>query len=170
MKKIVIIMNGHGGVGKDTLCDIAASEYRVRNISSITPIKEIASAYGWNGEKDAKSRKFLADLKQVFVEYNDLPTQYLLAEYQKFAHSMDEILFVHIRESEEIEKFKNKINMPCVTLLVHRQAAEQEIWGNAADDGVTQYAYDYYYHNDCPLEMAREKFLCFLKKLMRENH
>ena len=67
MKKIVIIINGNGGAGKDTLCDFAGEVYDTMNISAITPIKEIAKANGWNGEKDAKSRKFLADLKQIFV-------------------------------------------------------------------------------------------------------
>ena len=42
MNKIVIIINGRGGVGKDTLCDFAAKHYKVENISSITPIKDLA--------------------------------------------------------------------------------------------------------------------------------
>jgi guanylate kinase len=46
-KQITIVMNGKGGVGKDTLC-LSLSSRRVRNISSITPIKEIAANYGWN--------------------------------------------------------------------------------------------------------------------------
>ena len=170
MKKMVIIVNGHGGVGKDTLCDFAADVYKTRNISSVAPIKEMAAAYGWKGEKDAKSRKFLADLKQAFTAYNDLPTQYLLGEYQKFLDNrMEEILFVHIRESLEIEKFKKQVDIPCVTLLVRRKAAEQTVWGNAADDDVMQYQYDYYYHNDCPLEGAKDDFLIFLNNIIREN-
>lgn len=36
MKKIVIIINGNGGVGKDTLCDFAAEKYKVTNVSAIT--------------------------------------------------------------------------------------------------------------------------------------
>ena len=103
MEKLVIIINGVGGVGKDTLCDFAAKYYKIRKISAITPIKEIAQHYGWNGEKDERSRKFLSDVKRAFIEYNDLPTQYLLKQYEKFKKSEDEILFVHIREKEEIE-------------------------------------------------------------------
>lgn len=46
MNKIVIIINGRGGVGKDTLCDFAAKHYKVENISSITPIKDLAKLCG----------------------------------------------------------------------------------------------------------------------------
>jgi Lrp/AsnC family leucine-responsive transcriptional regulator len=42
MKKLVVVINGAGGVGKDTLCSFAAQEYKVRNISSVDPIKELA--------------------------------------------------------------------------------------------------------------------------------
>ena len=46
MEKIVIIINGVGGAGKDTLCDLASKHYKVKNISAITPIKEIAQKCG----------------------------------------------------------------------------------------------------------------------------
>jgi adenylate kinase len=62
MNKAVIIINGAGGVGKDTICDLAAKHFKVKNISSITPIKELAARCGWGGEKDDKARKFLSDL------------------------------------------------------------------------------------------------------------
>ena len=98
MKKLVIVINGSGGVGKDTLCDIAAKHYKVKNISSITPIKKIAADCGWDGQKDDKSRKFLSDLKLLCVEYNDYPTRWALAEYLDFKNTDEDIMFVHIRE------------------------------------------------------------------------
>ena len=165
MEKIVIIINGRGGVGKDTLCDLAAKYFKVEKISEITPIKEIAQNYGWNGEKDSRSRKFLSDLKRVFIEYNDLPTQYLYEQYERFLKSDRQILFVHIREKEEIEKFKSMVKSRCLTLLVEGQTDIKK-WGNASDDEVKNYNYDLCYKNDKPLDEAEKDFVDFLKKLL----
>ena len=105
MKKQVFVINGPGGVGKDTLCAMAAQHFKVKNVSSITPIKEIATQCGWGGEKTDRARKFLADLKALTVEYNDYPTKWITKEYEDFLSSDEEIMFVHIREGAEIRKF-----------------------------------------------------------------
>lgn len=170
-KKLTVVINGRGGVGKDTLCDFAAEAYRVRNVSSITPIKEIARTHGWNGEKDLRSRKFLSDLKRVFTEYNDLPTTYLLDEQKAFLESADEqILFVHIREGEQIASFVSKAAAPCITLLVRREdKALAQNYGNTSDDDVENYPYDYYYDNSLPLEQTRESFLALLAQILQEH-
>lgn len=165
MDKIVIIINGNGGAGKDTLCELAGVKYKVTSISAITPIKKIASQYGWRGEKDSRSRKFLADLKKVFVEYNDLPYRYLTEEYEKFLLDDTQILFVHIREAEEIDKFKRSVSIPCATLLI-RRGRSLKSWGNDSDDNVEQYAYDYIYNNDKELTEAGNDFAAFLQKLL----
>lgn len=165
MEKIVIIINGVGGAGKDTICDLAAKHYKVKNISAITPIKDIAQNYGWNGEKDAKSRKFLSDLKRVFIDYNDLPTKYLYGQYKEFLESKNEILFVHIREKEEIEKFKQLVDIRCKTLLINRHNIDVEKWGNTSDDEVKNYQYDFYFENDGPLSEIEHKLVSFLSSL-----
>ena len=165
MEKIVIIINGNGGVGKDTLCNFAAKHFRAQVVSSITPIKEVAQKYGgWNGEKDNKSRKFLADLKELFIEYNDLPFQYLCKEYSRFIKSKDQILFAHIREGSEIDKFKKHVSVACYTLLVTRKTNENVQWGNLSDDNVKMYKYDLIYENNKPLKESERDFCDFLVK------
>ena len=42
MNKQIIIINGQGGVGKDTICDIVKKYYGVKIVSSIDMIKAIA--------------------------------------------------------------------------------------------------------------------------------
>ncbi len=170
MEKVVIIINGSGGVGKDTLCECSARQFRVRSISSITPIKEIArKGFGWDGQKDRKSRKLLADLKEIAVQYNDLPLLYLRKEYERFLESEDQILFVHIREGREIDKFKNCISGACYTLLVTRERSGEVRWGNVSDDDVEEYDYDWIYENKKPLEEAEKDFCDFLVSHTRET-
>lgn len=169
-KKLVIVINGRGGVGKDTLCEALRIDYHVTNISAITPIKEIARAYGWNGEKDERSRRFLANLKRVFVEYNDLPNRYLLNEYEKFASNDVEILCVHIREKDQIEKFVKSITLPCITLLVKRNTELLcKKFGNDADDGVEEYCYDYEFDNDDSIEVSVERFRALIRRILNRD-
>ena len=167
MKKLTLVINGRGGVGKDTLCEVAATHYRVRNVSSITPIKRLAALCGWEGEKTDKARRFLADLKGVTAAYNDYPTRWVTEEYSAFLEGDEEILFVHIREGEEIRKFVAATGGEAKTLLVR---AERRLgahtYGNASDDLVEEYPYDYYFSNDDTPAEAGERFLSFLRELM----
>ncbi|MEY8319446.1 hypothetical protein AAK894_00005 [Lachnospiraceae bacterium 46-61] len=167
MKKRVVIINGKGGVGKDTLCDIISKKYAVKNVSSITPIKEIAQIGGWKGGKENKDRKFLADLKKLFIDYNDLPFLYLKKEMESFLLNNDDILFIHIREIEEINRFlqyATEKEVVCKTLLITREEEKNKIYGNCADDMVEQYNYDIVYENNMTLEQTEEDFMKFFEK------
>ena len=70
MKKVFII-NGAAGVGKDTFVEIAKYKIFIKtglptyNISSVDNVKTAAKILGWDGEKDARGRKFLSDLKII---------------------------------------------------------------------------------------------------------
>ncbi len=170
MEKTVVIINGAGGVGKDTLCELASRHFKITNVSSITPIKEIAAEFGWNGQKDDKSRRFLAELKRLSVEYNDFPTRWAVERYREFLLSDSDILFVHIREPEEIEKLVRATDGRAKTLLIRGgERTRQTAYGNAADDLVENYSYDYYYVNDKPLEVAEGEFVSLLKIIAEEK-
>lgn len=170
MDKIVLVINGAGGVGKDTLCELSAKHFKVKNISSVDPIKEIAKFAGWTGVKDDRARKFLADLKQLTAEYNDFPTNWAMAEYEKFLTTDEQILFVHIREPHEIEKFVNATDGAAKTLLVRGGArTRQEAYGNAADDCVENYTYDYYFQNDKDLEATEAEFCTLLGEILNKT-
>ena len=165
MKKATIVINGAGGVGKDTLCDLASKHLKIRNISTITPIKELARMADWDGRKDDRSRKFLADLKELCVNYNDFPTNWAKAQYLDFLTTDEQILIVHIREPKEIAKFVAATDGVAKTLLIRALSRQRKVaYGNAADDGVENYYYDYYFDNDGSLEEAERNFT----KLMTE--
>ena len=169
MNKAVIVINGAGGVGKDTLCDLAERHYKIRNISTITPIKELARMCGWDGSKDDKSRKFLADMKQLTVAYNDFPTNWALNIFREFMSTDEQILFVHIREPEEIAKFVSATDGFAKALLVRGgERMKKSHYGNAADDCVENYCYDYYFMNDKTLSEAEESFCKLLSDILGE--
>lgn len=170
MNKLVMVINGRGGVGKDALCNALTKQFKVINKSSVDPIKEIASRYGWQGEKTPKARKFLADLKRVFVEYNDLPTHFLLEQYKVFMASDVDVLCVHIREASEIAKFVAQIPTHCITMLIRRPDPNGAVpYGNAADDEVENYVYDYIFDNVLPLEASGDAFCDLIREIMSQN-
>jgi hypothetical protein len=167
MKKVAIVINGAGGVGKDTLCDLAAKHFKVRNISSVDPIKDIAKMCGWDGTKDDRSRRFLSDLKKLTVDYNDFPTVWASARYREFLSSEYEILFVHIREAEEIAKFVKATDGAARTLLIRGgDRMKKSSYGNVSDDLVENYNYDYYFVNDKTLPEAERDFAALMAQIL----
>jgi hypothetical protein len=171
MNKIVIVINGKAEVGKDTLCDFVINHYFAEKISSITPILKIARDNGWNGTKNSKSRKFLSDLKRAFIDFNNLPNIYLVEECNRFLQSDNDILFVHIRESDQINEFLLNIKNTCVycTLLINNMKKKKPVfWGNDSDDYVDNYRYSYTYYNIMTLEKAEKDFLVFFQKILED--
>lgn len=166
-RKIVIIINGTGGVGKDTICSMVALHYKCLNVSSIDPIKKIAIAAGWNEEKNEKGRKLLSDLKRICTEYNDLPYNYLESYYERFLKDENEVLFVHIREPNEIQRFKKIVRVKVVTLLI--KGKEYVQYGNKSDDGVDNYPYDYIYYNTKSLDELEDDFMRFFTNYIWEG-
>ena len=158
MKKEVVVINGTGGSGKDTFVDFCKKYVKVMNTSSIDKVKEIASLIGWDGGKTDKDRKFLADLKHLTTEYNDMAFNDIKKSVKKFLDNDDEILFIHIREPKEIEKAKKEFN--AVTLLIKREGLEN-IETNDADKNVDNYSYDYVIYNSTleKLENDAKKFV-----------
>ena len=168
MQQYVFIINGSGGVGKDTICALAARYWRTRTISSITPILKLARQAGWDGKKTPDSRRFLADLKQACIAFNDLPFRYCMEQYQNFLKSDDEILFAHIREPSEMTRFQQVVSVPCYAILVRRPSSEK-VWGNCADDNVGAYPYDGVFLNDRTLDDLPEQTRRFFQKFLADD-
>jgi hypothetical protein len=170
-KKDIIIINGQGGVGKDAVCNAVSQVIPCKIVSSIDAIKRIARKSGWHGEKTDSARKLLSDLKLAFSAYNNLPFEDMMQEVNLFLATDDcRILFVHIREPEEIEKFKKAASKlcPCSTLLITRPRVERN-FGNTADDNVKNYSYDFTYANDYEdLRFLSKSVVPFIRKILKE--
>lgn len=166
MNKQIIIINGQGGVGKDTICDIVKKHYGTKVVSSIDRIKAIALYGGWDGKKDLKGRKLLSDIKLAFSEYNNLPFKQMAHEIKIFKDFREEqILFIHVREPEEIKKLVSEYP-EIKTLLIIRGQNPYKEFGNMADDNALNYNYDFVFKNNGKLENLERDFLEFFKSKM----
>ena len=139
MNKKVFIINGSGGVGKDTFCEYVGHYAKVKVISSIDLVKDYASKMGWNGSKTPRDRKFLCDLKDLLTKYNDYPFRDICQKVLWFKEDDNEFLFIHIREPEEIDRAKREFNAHTI-LMVNDNV--KGIYSNHADARVLEYNYD----------------------------
>ncbi len=144
MKKKIIIINGKDKSGKDTFINHIASIKKTVNYSTISTIKNLAKQIGWNGTKTKKDRQFLSDLKKLIISYNDYPLKETLQVIEQFLTSNNEILFIHIREEEEIKKLINHCEEKIFTLYIKRDYHDCDMYLiNEAN-----YPYDYIIEND----------------------
>lgn len=168
IKPLVIIINGAGGVGKDTICSVLRDHFKTCTYSSIAPIKRIAREIGWEGKKTDRDRKMLSDLKDICTEYNNLPFKYMSEKLEETTVYKIDVVIFHIREPQEIDKFRQYAKnqgYTCKTLLIRSERAQQS-YGNHADDDVENYPYDMVYNNDGTLENLDRDFMAFWKKEM----
>ena len=171
----ILVVNGHPHSGKDTFCETAFyNRGLVYPISTIDRVKQVALFAGWDGEKNAKGRKFLSDLKDIMTEYNDIPRQYVLSfmdsRLQIHDDDMvgtDDVLFlVQSREPKDIQRWVDENGAR--TLCISREGVDQH-WGNHADDEVANYKYDYYLENNGTLEEWEEITTKFIDMIRKED-
>lgn len=168
---IIFVINGLSQSGKDTFIHRLIEQepsWNIFNISSIDFYKQIAEKYfGWDGAKDARGRKLLADLKQTSAEYNNLPTLKCIeriSHITAYSQLSPLIIFVHIREPDEIDEFK-RFYPGTKTLLIRRTGNVGA--DNQADHSVESYEYDY----DCVadnVEQLHQNVISFSTIIRRE--
>lgn len=170
MNKQIFVINGYGGVGKDTFVELVSLElndilkrfHTVINFSSIDKIKEIAKEIGWSGKKSEKDRKFLSDLKVLASEYCDMPFKSMRNKVNEFLNDEESIcLFLHIREPEEIRRAVKEFGAK--TILIVRNSVKH-ITSNVADKNVLNYTYDFVVENSGTIKDLDEKVKDFIKE------
>ena len=150
MQKHIVIMNGSGGVGKDSFCNYCSIYANTETISIVDRVKSVAYAAGWNGDKNEASRKFLSDIKLAMEAYNNSPLNYVLDKCVDFMIAKDkkdvEILFVMLREKKDIDAIKERFNN--VFMILMKSNRVKQINSNVADANVDSMDYDFVIHND----------------------
>lgn len=156
MKEFII--NGCAESGKDTFIKLFAERYgnnpyTVFNYSSIDPFRAIPYNFGWNGEKTDEYRACLHYLKKASSFIDNYPIKYLHEMRNKHTKDTD-VIFYHIREPEEIEKFIDSLEVPPITILVAR--ANDSIPDNPGDRKVWDFSYDFIIENNTDLKQLKE--------------
>lgn len=142
------IINGYAQSGKDTFVEMVREEVAeltyVVNVSSIGEIRQIATRYfGWDGiTKDTRWRQLLSDLKNLQTQHCDGPFKFM----EKHILENSGLLFLHIRETPEIDRFKTKYP-EIITILVKRNGYQKDVVGDVED-----YNYDLIIRNDGSLD------------------
>ena len=187
----VVIINGKPQSGKDTFCKYAQGycdddeSANTLIISSVDPLKEMLMQLGWDGTKTDKIRDMLMDMKQLWVQNQDGPTMFLfnnILEFHKACTGEDNIVFVHIREPEEIKKLVNALTgfesmgIDVISLLVIRESGEdtpnQPADTRRSDDEalINSYEYDVTINNDEDLIKLQELAAEFVDKLLEDEY
>ena len=187
----VVIINGKPQSGKDTFCKYVQGycdddeSANTLIISSVDPLKEMLTQLGWDGTKTDKIRDMLMDMKQLWVQNQDGPTMFLfnnILEFHKACTGEDNIVFVHIREPEEIKKLVNALTgfesmgIDVISLLVIRESGEdtpnQPAETRRSDDEalINSYEYDVTINNDEDLIKLQELAAEFVDKLLEDEY
>lgn len=164
MKKIYIV-NGKPRAGKDTFAELLSKHCRVFKYSSVDKVKQIAAKCGWDGGKTDKDRKFLADLKRVTTDFNDMSYDDVAEKVAYFLKTdFFDVMLIDIREPEEIERaiegygaeaiYINNVNVPMIT-------------SNESDANVNNFVYDYVIANDGTLDDFAETVKDFYNRIVR---
>ncbi len=169
-KMQVFIINGKGGVGKDTFINFFAEHLKdhddslqVRSVSSTKEIKELAKEFfKWNGEKNNATRKMLSDLKDLHTDFCDGPFNMMKREYDKALEDGINYLFFHIREPDEIRRAVEIFDAK--TIVIVRDGVGS--FENHADDNVFDYFYLYGIKNQGSLQDFNEKVKLFCRDSM----
>lgn len=171
----IIVINGQGGVGKDSFVGYCGYEDEgVYNFSMVEGVKYAAKVLGWIGQKEPKDRKFLSDLKDLATEYNDYPFRDVLGDvratakrYKWYNPSDNELVcFIHARELEDINRWVYDYG---ARALIIRRPEVESTYGNHADDDVFEVDYDYVIWNTGDLYQLKDTAERFIAQIREEE-
>ena len=166
------IINGKPQSGKDTFVDVIinlmnSDDLKAQKFSTVDSVKAAAIFLGWDGEKDAKGRNFLSDLKDLSTKYYD---NSLNEVKEKIWMYPDTTFFFFIREPEEIEKLINSYEKgKFKTVCVVRGNDDLADITNHADRYVLNISYDYYIHNEGTLDDFKQSAENFYKTVIKKQ-
>ena len=168
--KYIFVVNGLPYSGKTEFENMVAKYAKTEILSSVDFVKEVAKFAGWDGVKDDRGRLFLSQLKSIMTIYDDIPFKIMKKKVKEFRKSDSEILFLDIREIDEIKRAVRKFGAQ--TILVKRPN-NRNLISNDSDRYVECYDnYTYLLNNDSDLEELEDKahgFVEYLRGIYNEQ-
>ena len=163
----VIVINGKPTAGKSTFIELCRELRTVHEdtveLSMVDYVKDVAKAIGWNGVKDEKGRKFLADLKNAIENYNkNIIYEAIDTDIFLFKSWGEPIFFINARNPIDIRYLVKKYN--AISLFIDNPNVPM-VESNSEDKGVENYRYDVTIENDGSLDELKEKAEKFLESL-----
>ena len=166
-----IIVGGFPRSGKSTFvsyCKEIIGENYTLDISTVDLVKHLAALAGWDGTKTPKNRKFLSDLKQLLIEWDDVPYKDVIRTAQNARTDLDAYgvnhtlyVFVQCREPEEIQKFVDRVGAH--TVFISRE--DHETPTNESDITTRRYNYEATIFNDGDLDQLKLCAQAYVKSL-----
>lgn len=106
-KTILVLINGHAGVGKDTFVDLCrqyatSKGCKIMNLHRSDAPKAALTTLGWDGEKDEETRTLLKNIID-WMEPRELLDKFLsnqIAAAKSVFADEDLIIFYHVRDPE----------------------------------------------------------------------
>lgn len=150
-RKVILIINGYPGAGKDTFADVVVTSlanlgWHARSISSIDPIRAMLRKEGIPVDKKGPAeRKLMSDVKAAFNAYDRHADRMAAQAALDFVQRPgDRAIFVHVREQESIDFMEKLVPEPIwfTSVFVERDF-DCAALSNESDKGVEAYCYDF---------------------------
>jgi len=160
------VINGVAASGKNLFVKYVSKYFkgRIMEHSTVDTVKTAAYFFGANekNKKGDKERALWSEMKDAWTRYNDGP----FLEIVNLAHGLPKNIrptvgFLHVRESTEIQKIKDKFPDRFLSVLIKRDGLP--VPNNTGDQGVEGFNYDIIIKNNGEKKDLREKAIEFCK-------
>lgn len=169
-KPQIYVINGSGGVGKDTFVDYIGKFLDIKKISSVETIKKFLFDHYKLSRNDKTEvyRKIVSDIKDVLSKY-DLSFKWLCEVIDENLYSCVDFdaIFVIVREPAEISRIVERYNAKTI-LIVNNEV--DGIYSNHADANVTKYNYDYVVDNSYSMDALNQECHDFMKLILKQKY
>lgn len=103
----LIGLSGFAGAGKDEVAKVLVERHGFTRVAFADPLKDVARALGWNGEKDDAGRKLLQDLGVGVREYLNSEA-WVLAGEERIEDCDTQVVVTDVRFKNEVFMIKRR--------------------------------------------------------------